>query len=102
MKLIGLMSLSDYKNEIREMLKRHKVHIYSEVDIVGHTADTLRKYGWWSSSSAPDENLYSTLYFTIVEKDLAEAVMNDISEMPQKEDDDHPPRAFMVNIEKMV
>ena len=101
MKLIGLMSLEGDKDQIRAVLERNHVHIYSELDIVGHTADTLRQYGWWPSTGA-SKNIYSTLYFTIVAEELAAAVLGEIENMPRRAESGHPPRAFQVNIEKMV
>jgi len=100
MKLIGLMSLENFKDEIRGILKRHDVHIYSEVEIVGHTAETIRQHGWWPSEES--DAIYSTLYFAIVSADKADGVMNDIQNYNAKSDLLHPPRAFLVNVEKMV
>ncbi len=100
MKLIGLMSLENFKEEIRNVLKRHEVHIYSEVEIVGHTADTLRQHGWWPSEKS--DAIYSILYFAIVSADKADGVMRDIKAFNEVNKGEHPPRAFVVNVEKMV
>ncbi len=100
MKLIGLMSLESYKDEVRNVLERHGVRIYSEVEIIGHTAETLKQYGWWPTREA--DAIYSTLYFAIVPKEKADEVMSDIENLTELHDPTHPPRAFVVNVEKMV
>ncbi len=101
MKLVGLMSLKIFEDEVREVFKKHRVKIYSEVEIIGHTAETLAQYGWWSSSMARDD-LYSVLYFAIVERQLADALMADIAELQKLHPDAHPPRAFVVPVESMI
>jgi hypothetical protein len=101
MKLIGLMSLKIYENEVRDIFKKHHVKIYSEVEISGHTGETLKQYGWWSTSMAED-NIYSVLYFAIVNKELADELLDDVVEIQKNHPDNHPPRAFVVNVERMV
>jgi hypothetical protein len=101
MKLIGLMSLKIYEDEVKEIFKRHHVKIYSEVEITGHTDETLKQYGWWSTSMAEDD-IYSVLYFAIVDEKLADELLDDVIEIQQKHSDNHPPRAFIVNVERMV
>lgn len=39
MKLIGLMSLAQFRDQVRKLFEKHDVQIYSEVEITGHTAD---------------------------------------------------------------
>ncbi len=100
MKLIGLMSLEGFRDEIRSILKKHDVHIYSEVEIIGHTAATLKQHGWWPSEES--DAIYSTLYFAIVSADKADGVFHDIERYNAEHDLRHPPRAFLVDVEKMI
>lgn len=101
MKLIGLMSLADYKDQVRKIFENHKVHIYSEMDITGHTADTIEQFGWWvfEKDGIP---MYSTLYFAVVANDKADEIMGDIGCLKEECDPKHPPRAFQIDVEKMV
>lgn len=100
MKLIGLMSLDVYKDEVRKIFERHEVQIYSEIEIFGHTVETIKQYGWWPSEK--EVPLYSTLFFAVIPADKAESIMNDISCFSEDCDPQHPPRAFQINVEQMV
>lgn len=100
MKLIVLMSLAQYKDQVRKLFEKHEIHIYSEVEITGHTAETIERYGWWSFDK--DTPIYSTMYFAVVPQAKASGILSDISSRRDEFDPDHPPRAFQVDVEKMV
>ena len=100
MKLIGLMALSSFKRQIREIMERHHIHIYSEVEVTGHTAESARQFGWWHLEK--DIPLYSTLYFAILAEEKADEIMSDVQKFVQENPSDHPPRAFQVAVEKMI
>lgn len=101
MKLIVLMSLSMYREQVRKLFEKHKVQIYSEIEITGHSSDTIQKYGWWvfERSNVP---MYSTLFFAVIAKEKADEIMNDITCLKDECDPNHPPRAFQIDVEKMV
>lgn len=101
MKLIVLMSLEQYRDKVRKVFENHKVHIYSEMEITGHTADTIRQYGWWVFEK-PNVPIYSTLFFAVIAQDKADEIMNDITNLRDQFDPKHPPRAFQMDVEKMV
>lgn len=100
MKLIGLMSLIQYKDRVRKLFEKHEVQIYSEIEIVGHTSDTIKQYGWWSFDKEVPR--YSTLYFAVVPKEKADGIMQDIHCVSDECDPKHPLRAFQIDVEKMV
>ncbi|RMF68739.1 MAG: hypothetical protein D6743_02970 [Calditrichaeota bacterium] len=101
MKLIVLMSLTDYRDKVRKMFEKHEVKIYSEVEITGHTSETIQRYGWWVFEKE-DVPMQSTLFFAVISKEKADEILADISALRAECDPDHPPRAFQVNVEKMV
>ena len=101
MKLIGLMSLSQFRDQVRKLFENHEVQIYSEVEITGHTADTINKYGWWVFEK-DDIPMYSSLFFAVVSNEKAAEIMKDIIAAREEWDPNHPPRAFQVDVEKMV
>ncbi len=100
MKLIGLMSLNTFKEKIRKVFEKHQVHIYSEVDVTGHTAETIDRYGWWHLEK--DIPAYSTLYFAILADDKAAGIMQEFETTFQVDDITFKPRAFQVAVEKMI
>jgi hypothetical protein len=100
MKLIGIMSLASDQQKVREVFERHDVEIYSEVDIKGHTKETLRQYGWWPSTK--DAPAYSVLYFAILAEPRADEIMTEMEALAHPGDSVHAIRAFQVDVEKMV
>lgn len=101
MKLIGLMSLTTFKDQIRKVFEKHQIQIYSEVDVTGHTTETIEQYGWWHLEK--DLPAYSTLYFAILADEKAAAIMRDIETTFGNQDDiQFKPRAFQVAVEKMI
>lgn len=102
MKLVALMCLECYKDKVHKLFQRSEVQIYSEVDITGHTSATLDRHGVWFSDSADDIPQYSKLYFAIVPKEKAAGMMKNIDQLRDSCDPEHPPRAFQVDVEKMI
>jgi hypothetical protein len=100
MKLIGLMSLREQKEEIKKLFEKHQVQLFSEVEITGHTFATLKQYGWISSQH--DIAIYSTLCFAIISKEKADEIMKELLNISEKTPSEHPIRAFQVNVEKMI
>lgn len=101
MKLIGLMSLDQYHERVRKVFEAHDVQIYSEVEITGHTSDTIKNYGWWvfEKEGIP---LFSTLFFAVVADAKAAEIMESMIDFQKNCDPHHPPRVFQVNVEKML
>jgi hypothetical protein len=95
------MSLAQFRDQVRQLFEQHEVQIYSEVEITGHTADTINTYGWWvfEKDGIP---MYSTLFFAVVSDGKAAEIMESITSVREEWDPNHPPRAFLVDVEKMV
>jgi hypothetical protein len=100
MKLIGLMGQIQYRQAMREIFEKHGVQIYSEIEIAGHTAETIRDFGFWVTDG--DAPVYSILLFAVVSKEKADEVMGDIACYSDGCDPKYPPRAFQIDVEKMV
>jgi len=62
--------------------------------------EVIDQYGWWHIEE--DMPIYSKLYFAIVSKEKADQIMNDIKIISKDFDPQHPPRAFQVDVEKMI
>jgi hypothetical protein len=100
MKLISIMSLRDERQAVRDLLASHEVKIYSETEILGHATDSIARYGWFATPKNVPE--YSALYFAIVTDEEADAVFAEVAELSRANEGDHPVRAFLVPVEKMV
>lgn len=100
MKLIGIMSLREHREAVREMFRDRGVSIYSETDIVGHSSQTIASFGWFTTPHETPE--YGSLAFAIVPDSAADAIYTAIASRQEREPSDHPIRAFIVDVEKMV
>jgi nitrogen regulatory protein PII len=100
MKLVGIMSLKEHRNIVRNVLQDQGVQIFSETDILGHTTETLARVGWFATPKQSPE--YSTLCFAIVPDENAEPILDAIAALGPTDDSGHPIRAFMVSVERMI
>jgi hypothetical protein len=100
MKLVGIMSLKEHRNRVREVLENQGVQIFSETDILGHTTETLARVGWFATPRQTPE--YSTLCFAIVPDENATPILDAIAALGPGDDTGHPIRAFSVAVERMV
>lgn len=100
MKLIGIMSLQEDRGAVRELLRDRGVSIYSETEIFGHSTETIARFGWFST---PHESpAYGSLSFAIVPDEEAESLFTAIGEFQRQQDTEHPVRAFLVPVDKMI
>jgi septin family protein len=100
MKMIGLMSLTQYRDQVRKYFEQHEVQIYSELEVNGHTSDTIKQFGWWVFDE--ESAIQSVLFFFIVTDDKADDIIAGVADLATKFDPNHPPRAFQLNVEKLV
>ena len=100
MKLVGIMSLTEDRTKVRDLLRDQGVQIYSEIEILGHSTESIATIGWFATSEELPE--YASLCFAIVQDDNADSVFAAISALPEHENSDHPIRAFLVPVERMI
>lgn len=100
MKLLGIMSLAKDRDKVIEIFEKHKVDIFSETDIAGHTPSTIQEYGWWPTSK--EAITYSSLFFAFIPDEKADEIMGAMSSFMQDTSHKHPIRAFQVAVEKML
>jgi nitrogen regulatory protein PII len=100
MKLIGIMSLKEDRAAVRDLFEDKGVRIFSETDILGHSTETIEKFGWFATPQ--DTADYASLAFAIVEDAAAETVFAAIADLQQARPGDHPIHAFVVPVEKMI
>jgi hypothetical protein len=100
MKLLGVMSLQEDKNTIKELFKEHQIQLFSELNIAGHTSATIKEFGWFTTKT--DLPYYSTLCFAIIPEDQADTLMSEIGKRFEEDTTGHPIRAFQVDVERMI
>ena len=100
MKLIGIMSLTEDRAKVRDLFRDQGVQIYSETEILGHSTESVAKFGWFTTPAETPE--YASLCFAIVDDESADSVFAAISALQEPESGDHPVRAFLVPVERMI
>jgi hypothetical protein len=100
MKLIGIMSLREDRDRVRDLLRDRGVRIYSEADIVGHSQETIASFGWFATPAEIPQ--YGSLCFAILPAGEAEALFQQIGGLAGESERDHPIRAFLVPVEAMI
>jgi hypothetical protein len=60
----------------------------------------MDQYGWWHLEQ--DMPIYSKLYFAVIPAQKADQIMRGIQRVSKDFDPEHPPRAFQVDVEKMI
>ena len=100
MKLVGIMSLAEQRDVVRDLLRTHDVQIYSETAILGHSTESIARIGWFAAGQEIPE--YSTLCFAIMNDESATVVFASIEQFVRENPGDHPIRAFVVPVERMT
>lgn len=104
MKLVALMSISEYSNALKKILVKEKVPVFSEIDIEGFRVDEDKSIeeNWFTASKMA--SIYSSLYFAFVYEEKAESLFKAVKDYNDKKngDDLHPLRAFLLNVEDQV
>ncbi len=102
MKLVAVMGIDTYRDDLHRLYRAHAIQVFSEIDIRGHYhADeaSASDIGWFGHSDHP---AYSTLTWAFVADDEAQAFMDAIAEFNTTHDADHRIRAFQMDVERAV
>ncbi len=102
MKLVAVMSIDTYRDDLLRLYRDHAIRVFSEIDIRGHYHDdesTAADIGWFGRSNHP---AYSMLTWAFVSDEEAGAFMEAIAAFNTTHDPDHPVRAFQMDVERAV
>lgn len=102
MKLLIILSIEEYADEVRRILARQKVSMYSETEIYGFKADKHQPdiANWFAKGG---HGIYSKLFFSIQDESCVSRILDEIkSYKTQREGDSNPIHAFQLEVEKVV
>jgi hypothetical protein len=102
MKLVAVMSLDAYRDDLHRLFRGHEIQVFSEIDIEGyhHTQSAaVPSFGWFGGASTP---AYSTLTWAFLPDDEAASLLDAIREYNATHDLDHPIRAFLMPVDQAV
>lgn len=100
MKMICIMCLEHCSKQVRKVFKDLEVSVVSELEVKGFSSEKRSQARWWPG----DHELptYSSLCFAIVTQDKATEIMDQIEEMTKADEEGHPMRAFLLDVERMI
>ncbi|HKJ34877.1 MAG TPA: hypothetical protein VKA34_23845 [Balneolales bacterium] len=104
MKLVALMCIAEYSKDLKKILVKVNVPVFSEIDIDGFRMDTDKSIeeNWFTATKMA--SIYSSLYFAFVNEAKAENLFKAVEEYNKQQNGDnlHPLRAFLLNVEKQL
>lgn len=103
MKLLIILSLEEHADDVRKILARQKVPIYSETEIHGFKTGAYQPdiSNWFARN---DHGVYSTLFFSVQDEASVKRVLDDVRDYNSNEESvrQNPLHAFQLNVEEAV
>lgn len=103
MKLLIILSIEEYTDDVRMILAKQKVPIYSETEVHGFRTGAFQPdiSNWFAKD---DHGVYSTLFFSIQDESCVKRVMQEVKSYNEKLGDGQPNplHAFQLEVEAAV
>ena len=102
MKLVAVMSLESYRDDLHRIYRDHQIRVFSEIDIEGyhhHQTPPATAVGWFGGAVPP---AYSTLTWAFLPEAQAGDLLDAIEQYNAANDLDHPVRAFQMPVDRAV
>lgn len=103
MKLLIILSIEEYTNDVRKILARQKVPIYSETKVHGfRTGEYQPDITNWFASDA--HGVYSTLFFSIQGEECVKRVIEEVKDYNKETgaEKQNPLHAYSLSVEEFV
>jgi hypothetical protein len=101
MKLLIILSIEEYTNDVRKILARQKVPIYSETDVHGFRTDKYQPEisSWFAGD---DHGIYSSLFFSIQDEECVKRVINEVKAYNKETgaEKQNPLHAYSLSVEE--
>lgn len=102
MKLVAIMSLDAYRDDLHQIYRQHEVRVFSELDIRGYhhqKTPPAAAVGWFGGT---DTAAYSTLTWAFLPEAQAGDLLGAIEDYNETHSLDHPVRAFQMPVDRSV
>lgn len=100
MKLLIILSIAEFEDEVRAMMTRNNVPIYSETEMYGFKTEDYQPdiRNWFSQE---DKGIYSTLFFSFQDESTVKKILDDVKEFNNRTDKDseNPLHAYQIAVE---
>ncbi|WP_372638631.1 hypothetical protein [Fodinibius sp.] len=103
MKLLIILSIEEYTDDVRKILARQKVPIYSETSVHGFRTGEYQPdiTNWFAKD---DHGVYSTLFFSIQNGGCVKRVLDEVKVYNRESgaEQQNPIHAYSLNVEESV
>ncbi|MBO6585521.1 MAG: hypothetical protein JJ953_05410 [Gracilimonas sp.] len=105
MKLLIILSIEEYADEVRRILVNQRIPIYSETEIQGCRCDNGKKTAdltnWFANV---DTMVYSHLFFAFQNEESVDTILSEVDHYNRlnTEQQTNPLHAYQLNVEKSV
>ncbi|SHF97253.1 hypothetical protein SAMN05443144_11643 [Fodinibius roseus] len=103
MKLLIILSVEEYTDDVRKILARQKVPIYSETSVHGFRTEEYQPdiTNWFAGDN---HGIYSTLFFSIQDGRCVGRVLDEVKAYNRETgaEQQNPIHAYSLNVEKSV
>ena len=101
MKLVAIMSLDAYRDDIHGLLRDREIEVFSELGIKGyHQSSAAGAAPAWFGRDAPPTD--STLTWAFLRDDPADRLVDTIADFNERRDLERPVRAFQMSVDRTV
>lgn len=101
MKLLIILSIEEYTDDVRKILARQKVPIYSETDVHGFKTGEFQPdvSNWFAGD---DHGVYSTLFFSIQDEECVTRVLDEVKKYNKETgaEKQNPLHAYSLSVEE--
>jgi hypothetical protein len=103
MKLVAVMSLDAYRDDLHALLRERQIEVFSEIDIEGHhhapSGVDSASVGWFGGGPPPTD---STLTWAFLDDDQADDLLSAVVDFNERRSLDRPVRAFEMDVARAV
>lgn len=100
MKLLIILSIAEYANEVRELMVRNNVPVYSETEMYGFRTERHQPdiRSWFSQG---EQGIYSTLFFSFQDENTVKNILKEVEAYNKNSDHngDNPLHAYQIPVE---
>ena len=102
MKIVAVLGLKDYEEQLKKLFNDIKIPVFSEIDIKGFRISDDQDSAVNNWFGHPEKSMVSVLHFVFLESTQAERVLKAIEEFNALSDIERPVHAYMLDVDKMV
>lgn len=99
MKLLIVLSISEYHDKVADILQRTGVNRFSATRITGHKQKKAEHYLNWFSATSSSAKTNSIMLFSFTTREVAEQAISELNKCNEETQNPFPVHAFILDVE---